>query len=122
MAPRRRHAQDRIGPPSPQSEGSLHFEAMERTSGDSSRRGDQLDGFSGQARDAEKRWAEIPSKVGQAARGGEEADLAAERAWARQAQVVIEAQSERARRAAREDMGELSGTLQELATQVEEAR
>jgi hypothetical protein len=121
MAPRRRHAQDRIGPSSPQSGGSLHFEAMEE-SGESSRRGDQLDGFSGQARDAEKRWAEIPSKVGQAARRGEEADLAAERAWARQAQVVIEAQSERARRAAGEDIGELSGTLQELATQVEEAR
>lgn len=122
MAPRRRHAQDRFGPPSLQSEGSLHFEAMERKSGDSSRRGDQLDGFPGQARDAEKRWAEIPSKVGQAARRGEEADLAAEREWARQAQVVIEAQTERARRAAREDMGELSGTLRELATQVEEAK
>jgi hypothetical protein len=91
---------------------------MEARTGESSRSGDQLDG-SPQARDTEKRWAEI--EVGQAAGRGEEADLAAEREWARQAQVVIEAQAERARRAARDDMGALSGTLQELATQVEDA-
>src|SRR5688500_5073020 len=90
-------------------------------SGESARRGDQLEGVPAQARDADKRGAEILSKVGQAGMRGEEAEQAAEWAWARQAQVVLEAQAERARRAAREDMGELSRTFQELATQVEKA-